>query len=144
MSKFRKAEAEAEEELLLDTSVVVRYLTDDPPDLAERAGRVIDGAATLRFSEVALVETAHVLASVYGIERQTVVDALVAFLRRRNVKLLHLPKPLAIAALLSCRHSKRFAVADAILWAQARHHGALPICTFDARFPNDGVTITQP
>jgi len=27
----------------LDTSMVVRYLTGDPPDLADLAGRVIDG-----------------------------------------------------------------------------------------------------
>jgi predicted nucleic acid-binding protein len=50
--------------VLLDTSVIVRYLTDDPPEMAEQAARVLDGPQNVVISEVVLVETAHVLSSV--------------------------------------------------------------------------------
>ena len=63
---------------LLDTSMLVRYLTGDPPDLADASAKVIDAEAELLISDVALVETAYVLASTYGVPRETVVDHLIA------------------------------------------------------------------
>ena len=54
---------------LLDTSMLVRYLTGDPPDLADASAKVIDAEAELLISDVALVETAYVLASTYGVPR---------------------------------------------------------------------------
>ena len=54
---------------LLDTSMLVRYLTGDPPDLADASAKVIDAEAELLISDVALVETAYVLASAYGVPR---------------------------------------------------------------------------
>lgn len=36
----------------LDTSYVVRYLTDDPPDMAERAAEVIESDEILILSEM--------------------------------------------------------------------------------------------
>lgn len=131
-------------DLHLDTSVIVRYLTNDPPHMAERAARVIDGTATVIVSEVVLAETAYVLSSVYAIARADVVDALVALIQRRNVRMLSLPKPLVIEALQACRGSKRVSFVDAILWAQARHSGSPRISTFDARFPKAGVELIQP
>ena len=50
----------------LDSSVIVRYLTDDPPEMAERAARIIETNEELILSELVLVETAYVLESVYG------------------------------------------------------------------------------
>lgn len=71
---------------LVDTSLLVRYLTRDPPHLAERAAQVLDGEETLGITEVALVETAYVLESVYGVPRREVVDALLALLQKENLK----------------------------------------------------------
>lgn len=130
--------------LHLDSSVIVRYLTNDPPDMAERAARIIDGTATVIVSEVIVVETAYVLSTVYGIARADVVDALVTFIQRRNVRMLGLPKQSAVEALMACRTSKRFSFVDAVLWAQVRHSGSPRICTFDARFPKLGVDVIRP
>ena len=52
---------------LLDTSIVVRYLTGDPHDLAERASQVIDQEEGLQVSDVVIAETAYVLTSVYKV-----------------------------------------------------------------------------
>jgi predicted nucleic acid-binding protein len=54
---------------LLDTSVLVRYLTGEPPDQAERATALIEGDQELCVPVIALVETAYVLSTVYGVER---------------------------------------------------------------------------
>ena len=125
----------------LDTSVIVRYLTDDPPALAARAAQIIDGDQTLIVSELVLVETAYVLTSVYQTSRAAVVDALTLFVQKANLRLLTLPKPLALEALRLCHDSQHYSFTDAFLWAFARHAGIPHIYTFDARFPSDAVLL---
>jgi predicted nucleic acid-binding protein len=134
---------EARPAAFLDTSVIVRYLMSDPPDLAARAASVIDGEETLILSAVALVETAYVLTTVYEAPRDVVVEALASFVQRRNVRLLWLPKTLVLEALSLCAGSKRHSFADALLWAEARHAGA-GVFTFDRRFPSLGITTGPP
>ncbi len=48
----------------LDTSILVRYLTGDPNDLAERAAQIIDAEDDLQLTDVVLAETAYVLTSI--------------------------------------------------------------------------------
>jgi predicted nucleic acid-binding protein len=125
----------------LDTSVIVRYLTDDPPPMAEAAARLIEGDEPLVLSEVILAETAYVLTAVYDIPRAAAVDALSAFIQRRNIRLLNLAKPAALEALRLCRDSGRHSFADVLLWAAARQGGVGRVYTFDARFPAEGVEL---
>ena len=129
---------------LLDTSVVVRYLTDDPPDLGAAAARVIDSDRPLLLCDLVLVETAHVLTTFYGVPRPATVDALVALVQRRNVALTDLDKPLAVEALLLCRPSRRTSFADAFLWARAIGTGARRVITFDRSFPKRNVDLLEP
>jgi hypothetical protein len=84
------------------------------------------------------------LSSVHAIERAPVVDALVAFVQRRNVRMLSLPKPLVVEALQTCRDSRQHSFVEVMLWAQARHGASPRICTFDARFPKTGIEIVKP
>ena len=60
----------------LDTSMVVRYLTGDPPALANQAAVIIDSQEDLRVTDVVLAETGYVLMSVYGVLREVVVENL--------------------------------------------------------------------
>lgn len=133
--------SETQAAAFIDTSVVVRYLTNDPPAMATAAARFIDSDQTLILSTVILAETAYVLSSVYDISRTAIVDALSAFIQRHNIHLLNLSKPLALDALRLCRDSKRHSFADALLWAEARHNAVPRIYTFDERFPADGVEL---
>ncbi len=126
----------------LDTSVLVRYMTGDPPQMAEQAARILDSGEPLVLSEIALLETAHVLASFYEVPRSALVDALVALVQKSNLILATLPKARVVEALNLCRGSKRYSITDALLWAQAREMGAERIYSFDRRFPNQGITIT--
>ena len=123
----------------IDTSIIVRYFTNDPPLMAEAAIRLIDSDQPLIVSEVILAETAYVLSSVYEVSRAAIVDALSGFIQRRNISLLNLTKPLALQALSLCRDSKRHSFADVLLWAEARHSGVDRIHTFDNRFPSAGL-----
>lgn len=128
----------------LDTSVIVRYITGDPPEMAEAAARLLDGGGPFILSEIALLETAHVLAGVYQVPRPAVVDSLVALVQKSNLRLAVLPKPRVVEALLLCRDSKRYSLADVMLWAQARDMKAEPLYTFDGRFPSQGLAVVRP
>ena len=127
----------------LDTSVIVRYLTGDPPDLADRAAGMVDRVDDLLVTGVVLAETAYVLRSVYQVPREIVVDSLVTFLQKRNISTLAMDKGLALQGLLLCRSSGRVSFADAMVWAAARSAGAEIIYSLDERFPSDGLTVRQ-
>ena len=124
---------------LIDTSLIVRYLTGDPPHLADLSARLIDGETNLTITDVVLLESAHVLRSVYGVQRERVVDQLVALLRRANIGTFPMRKEQMIEALQLCRPSGRVLFGDAMIWAVARFTGRA-IFTLDERFPGDGIT----
>lgn len=124
---------------LLDTSVLIRYLTGDPPQQAERAAALIDSDTPLAVPVVALAETAYVLTTVYGLDRAAVVDALVGLLARANVRVHDLPGDDAVEALLLCRPSGRISFADALIWAATRGTSERQIFTFDQRFPTQDI-----
>ena len=128
---------------LLDTSMLVRYLTGDPPELADRSAQVIDRESDLLITDVALVETAYVLTSVYEVAREAVVDHLVGLLRKENIRPYRLPKGLVIEALRLCRPSRRVSFADALIRAAARAETA-PVFTLDERFPSQAVAVRRP
>lgn len=127
----------------LDTSIVVRYLTGEPPELAEKAARIIDGEERLQVTDVVLAETAYVLTSVYGISRSVVVDHLIAFLQKENISPFALDKGVVLQALLLCRSSGRVSFADAMLWAAARSSGGNVVYSLDERFPEDGLQVRR-
>jgi predicted nucleic acid-binding protein len=128
---------------IVDTSVVVRYLTGDPPAMATRAARILDNKATATVTDVVIAETAYVLSSVYGVARPAIVDGLVAFIQKRNLVILGLPKTAVIQGLLLCRPSNRVSFADAMVWAAARSSRAATVYSFDERFPEEGVMVRR-
>jgi predicted nucleic acid-binding protein len=125
----------------LDTSIIVRYFTNDPPELADKAAEIIDGDENLQVTDVVLVETAYVLTSVYNVTRSMVVDNLIAFLQKVNIAAFSLDKDRVIQALLLCRPSGRVSFADAMVWASARSSGINTVYSLDRRFPVEGLKI---
>jgi len=128
---------------LVDTSLLVRDLTGDPPHLAEKAARVLDGEETLGITEVALVETAYALESVYGVPRKEVVDALLALLQKENLRAVGGDKDLWMRALLLCRR-RRVSFGDALIWAAALASGVRRVYTLDASFPEEEIVVGPP
>jgi predicted nucleic acid-binding protein len=126
---------------LLDTNVAIRYLTGDPPTMAEQATAIIEGAVVLYLTDAMIAETAYVLTRTYGLPRETVVDSLLALVRRRNLTPLNLDKGIVIQALLLCRPPGRVSFADVMIWAAARSSAIGTVYTFDRRFPSDGISV---
>lgn len=128
---------------VVDTSVIVRYLTGHPPHLADRAAEILDREDDLEITDVVLVETAYVLTSVYGVAREEVVDSLIELLQKKNLRLFRLDKARVLDALLLCRPSGRVSFADALTWAAARSSSSSRVYTFDERFPSTGVEVVR-
>jgi predicted nucleic acid-binding protein len=127
----------------VDANVILRYLLNDLPDQAAAAAQILDRDVELIVTAGTLAEVAYVLSRHPGITRELVVDALIAFISKRNITLSALDKALTIQGLLRCRPSGRVSFADALLWASARSAGATIIYTFDERFPADGLAIRR-
>ena len=127
--------------VFLDTSVIIRYLTRDHPDMFERAVQIIEGTDELIITEGVLGETAFVLSSVYRMSRQQTIDFMIALVERENISTYAMDKAFVLQGLIMCRPSGRVSVADAMLWAAARTAGASAIYTFDERFPDDSIEL---
>ena len=125
----------------LDTSVVVRYLTGQPPEAAMEATRIIHRVDGIQITDIVLTETAYVLRNQYRVDREAVVDRLIALVQMDNISTYAMAKKFVLEGLHKCRPSGRVSVADAMIWATARTDGASVIYTFDERFPDDGIAL---
>ena len=129
--------------VFLNTSVIVRYLTNDHPEMSDQATQIIEEVDDLTITEGILGETAFVLTSVYGKSRSEVVGSLIDLVERDNISTYAMDKSLVLRGLEMCRPSGRVSIADAMIWAAARTDRASAIYTFDRRFPNHGIEIRQ-
>ncbi len=129
---------------LLDTSVVLRYLTQLPADQAAIADALMDSEERFVLTDVAILEASHVLTHRYGHPRETVVDALLALVQHESIECDGIDADLVIEALLLCRPSNRVSFGDALIWARARSRPDGEVVTFDRRFPADGIALRHP
>jgi predicted nucleic acid-binding protein len=128
---------------LLDASVVIRYLTNDHPEMVESASRLLRSDQTLVLTGVTIMEIGYVLTRTYAIPRAQVVDSLADLMSSRNIETRPADKPTMLSALALCRNSGRVSFADAMLWAHARATGE-QVYTFDARFPTTDIEVLVP
>jgi len=66
----------------VDTNILVRHLTGDPPEMAERATRYLTTERDLLLTDLVVAETVYVLESFYEAPRGQVAEAvrsLIAF-----------------------------------------------------------------
>ena len=67
---------------VIDTNVLVRHLTADPPEQATHATAFLTGADELILSDIVVAELVYTLETVYRVERERVgelVRAVIAF-----------------------------------------------------------------
>lgn len=64
----------------LDTDVIVRHLTGDPPAMAKRAGALLGEAEELLLTDVVVAECVYVLESFYAAPAESVAEAMRALL----------------------------------------------------------------
>jgi predicted nucleic acid-binding protein len=129
----------------VDTSVVVRYLVGTPPGQGRRAARLIDDeTVSIGVSVVALAECAHVLRTQYDVEARDIVDALIGFIQRENVRVLEVRSDAVLEALVRARSLPGRPIPDALIVAAAVATDALPLATFDVDQRRYGNAIREP
>lgn len=119
---------------LVDTNVLVRFFTGDPPELAAKARKLVARADTgelvLLVLPVVLAETFFTLESFYEMERKLVASKLSVFLQSRGIEAIEPAR--VLDALSRCEHRGAH-FADAYIAASAaelKH----PIASFDRDF----------
>jgi predicted nucleic acid-binding protein len=131
--------------IAIDTSVLVRYIVGSPPDQARAATALIDGAGEeIAISPVALVECAHVLRTQYAVPQSAVIDALIAFVQRENVRISGARTDLVVAMLVRARSLPGRPIPDAMIVAAAAASDATALSTFDRGQARYGFPVTLP
>ena len=134
----------AEPVRVIDTNVLVRYLTGDNSAMQARAQALIESDRPLGLTAVAVLEAAYVLHRVYGYRREDIVDALVELVTRRNFVGVGIDRDQIAAKLLLCRPSGAVSFGDALLAATAASAGLDGAYTFDEKLSRAGLVVTAP
>ena len=129
----------------LDTSVVVRYLVGSPAAQATRAAALIDDEAQeVGVSVVALAECAHVLRTQYDVAGGDIIDTLIGFIQRENVRVLGLRTELLVEMLVRARSMPGRPIPDAMIAASSIAADAFPLATFDQGQSRYGIAVLEP
>ena len=128
---------------LIDTSVIIRYLTGDDEELSGRAAEIIENEEELIVTDIVIIESGYVLTKLYKIERKIAVDTIIAFLQLSNVSISGMNTSSAFEALLLCRPSNRVSFADAFIWTAVKGSGNKVIYSFDKRFPGEDIEVRR-
>jgi predicted nucleic acid-binding protein len=114
---------------LLDTNILVRHLTGDPPGQARRATIFLAGDDELILTDLVLAELVYVLESYYERPRDLVAEAARALLALPSVASDH---ELLLRA-IELYEAVRLDFADAYLCAAAELSGVGAVASFDRR-----------
>ncbi len=129
----------------VDTSVVVRYLVGTPVAQARRAAALIDDDATdVGVSLVALAECAHVLRTQYDVPSSDIIETLIAFIQRENVRVLGTRTDVVVEMLVRARSMPGRPIPDAMIVAASLDANAVPFATFDRAQGRYGIAIREP
>jgi predicted nucleic acid-binding protein len=112
----------------VDTNILVRHLTGDPPALAERASRFLAQADELLLPDLILAEIAYVLESFYEVPRRQVATTLRAVLAFPAVRVVDSD---LLHRAVEVYDVDRLDFADAYLVASAERTGVGVIASFD-------------
>ena len=112
----------------IDTNVIVRHLTGDPPAMAARATRYLKAADELLLPDLILAEVAYVLESYYESPRAQVATTLRAVLAFPAIRVLDTE---LLQRAVEIYEVERLDFADAYLVASAERSGIGVIASFD-------------
>lgn len=119
------------ESYIVDTNVLVRFLTGQPPDMAEDARALVaaadSGEVVLEVLPLIVAETVYTLESFYGMDRRAVASKLKELLQSRGMKPHERDRVLDA---LQRHHDVHVHFADAYLAASAAET-KLSIASFD-------------
>lgn len=119
----------------IDANVILRYLTNEPADQAERAARLLEaaksGATQLLVEEVVLAEVIWTLSSFYRVSKRDIAAMLLAFLAPDGIQN---PQKDALKTALVLLTTYNLDFADALIAAKALESGQSELYSFDRDF----------
>jgi predicted nucleic acid-binding protein len=112
----------------LDTNVLIRHLTGDPPELAARATAALAGGEELLLADLVLAECVYVLESFYEVPRERVAELMRAAIALPAIKTVD---GSSLLRALEVYEVYRLDFAEAYLVAQAEATGVGEVLSFD-------------
>lgn len=128
----------------VDTNVLVRHLTGDPPAMARRATRFLASAAPgeLLLADLVLAEVVNVLESVYELDRAAVAVAARAIV---TFPAIAVDDPELLLRAVEVYEHDRLDFAEAYLVASAERSGVGAVASFDKTVRRvSSVALIQP
>ena len=112
----------------IDTNVLIRHLTADPPELAARATAFLAGADELLLPDLIVAEVVYVLESFYELPPEDVAPLVCSVIAFEPIRTLD---PALLLRALEVHETTRIDFAEAYLVANAETSGVLSIASFD-------------
>jgi predicted nucleic acid-binding protein len=112
----------------VDTNVLVRHLTGEPPEEAARATRLLSRAEDLLLPDLIVAELVYVLESFYEVPRPRVAELVRAVIAFPAIGVVD---PSLLLRALEVYEVHRLDFADAYLVAQAETSGVGAVVSFD-------------
>jgi predicted nucleic acid-binding protein len=112
----------------VDTNILVRHLTGDPPDLAARATAYLQLETQLLLTDVNAAETVYVLESFYETPREQTAEALRSLVAFDSVVCVD---PALLLRAIELYETERIDFAEAYLVACAESTGVGRVASFD-------------
>jgi predicted nucleic acid-binding protein len=113
---------------LIDTNVLVRHLTGDPPDMAARATAYLGTARELLLTDLVAAETVYVLESFYRAPRGQVAEAMRSLIAFDSIVCVD---PALLLRAIEVYETDRIDFAEAYLVACAESTGISTVASFD-------------
>ena len=123
-----EAERGAGVSAFIDTNILIRHLTGDPPDLAARATRFLQEADELLLPDLILAEVVYVLESFYEVPRDRVAEIARTILAFDTITIVD--RDLLLRA-IELYEVDRLDFADAYLVVSAEVTGVGVVASFD-------------
>ena len=112
----------------VDTNILIRHLTGDPPDMAARATRYLESASQLLLADLIVAETIYVLESFYKAPRGQVAEAMRSLIAFESITTVD---PALLLRAIEVYEVDRLDFAEAYLVANAESTGLTRIVSFD-------------
>jgi predicted nucleic-acid-binding protein len=112
----------------VDTNILVRHLTGDPPVMAERATALLAAEPALYLTDLIVAETVYVLESFYKAPREQVAEAMRSLVAMRSMVTVD---PALLLRAIEVYELNRLDFAEAYLVACAESTGIGSVASFD-------------
>ncbi len=124
----------------VDTNVLIRHLTGDPPAQARMATRYLDQASQLLLPDLIFAEVAYVLESYYEVARLQIAEILRSLLAFRALRVVD---DVLLQRAVELYEAYGLDFADAYLVASAERTGVGVVASFDRGIDRVGTVARE-